>query len=131
MKRGMIINGMRHLSPKESLEEIREGAILVDLRNEDLVGMKAFDVENTIHCRYYEFEKHFQDLPTDKDLILADSVGLRSKECVQVLLDHGYTQVANLAGGIMDWERDGLPIIRNRGKELNGPCLCMLKPGRH
>jgi rhodanese-related sulfurtransferase len=127
----MIINGMRHLSPKESLEEIKEGAILVDLRNEDLVGMKAFDVENTIHCLYHEFEKHFQDLPTDKDLILADSVGLRSKECVQVLLDHGYTRVANLAGGIMDWERDGLPIIRNRGKELNGPCMCMLKPGRH
>jgi rhodanese-related sulfurtransferase len=131
MERGMLINGMRHLSPTESLEAIKEGAILVDLRNEDLVNMKAFAVEGIIYCPYRDFEKNYSVIPADKTVILADSVGLRSKECVQVLLDHGYTLVANMAGGIMDWEKDGLPLDRDRKKDLNGPCMCMLRPGKH
>lgn len=128
MKRGMIINGMRHLGPKESLEEIREGAILVDVRPEALTWMKSFDVEGVIYCPHEEFSKHFDLIPKDKPVILADAVGLRSKECVEILMKNGYENVANMAGGITDWEQDGLPLLKNKGRELNGPCLCMLRP---
>ena len=124
----MIINGMRHLSPKESFEEIREGAILVDVRPEALTWMKSFDVEGVIYCPHTEFAKHFDLIPKDKPVILADAVGLRSKECVEKLMKNGYEKVSNLSGGITDWEHDGLPLLKDKGKELNGPCLCMLRP---
>lgn len=128
---GMVINGMRHLSATESVEAIKNGALLVDVRPEPLVNIKAFAVEGIIFCPYFEFEKDHAVIPKDKPVILADAAGLRSKECVKILQDKGYKLVANMAGGIMDWERDGLPVIKNPGKELNGPCLCMLRPGRH
>jgi len=128
--RGMLINGMRHLSPTETVEAIKEGAILVDVRPEPLVNIKAFAVEGIIYCSYQDFEENINIIPSDKPVILADAAGLRSKECVKILLERGYTLVANMAGGIMDWERDGLPLVKNPGKELNGPCLCMLRPGR-
>jgi rhodanese-related sulfurtransferase len=130
-KRGLVSNGMRHLSATEAVETIREGAILVDVRPEPLVAIKAFAVEGMIYCPYFDFEENLGMIPKDKPVILADAAGLRSKECLQILINKGYMQAANLAGGIMDWERDGFPVIKNPGRELNGPCLCMLRPGRH
>jgi hydroxyacylglutathione hydrolase len=124
----MVINGIRHLSPRESLEAIKDGAILVDVRPEVLTWMKTFDVEGIIYCPHIEFVKHFENIPRDKAVILADAVGLRSKECIEILMKNGYRQVANMSGGIMDWEQDGLPLLKDRGRELNGPCLCMLRP---
>ena len=40
--KGMVIQGLRFLGPKEALASLQEGALLVDLRTEDLVEMKAF-----------------------------------------------------------------------------------------
>jgi sulfur dioxygenase len=127
-KHGMIINGIRHLSPTESLETLKEGAILVDVRPEALTWMKVFDIKGIIYCPHLEFKKHFKLIPKEKTVILADAVGLRSKECVEILLKNGYDKVANMAGGITDWEHDGLPLLKDKGRELNGPCLCMLRP---
>jgi len=130
-KWGMVSGGMRHLSATEAADAIKQGAILVDVRPEPLVAIKAFAVEGIIFCPYFDFEENLGTIPLDKPVILADAAGLRSKECLQILINKGYTHTANLAGGIMDWERDGFPVIKNPGKELNGPCLCMLRPGRH
>ena len=126
--RGMVIAGIRYLSPRESLEAIKTGVILVDVRPEALTWMKAFNVEGIIYCPHLEFSKHFNNIPKDKAVILADAVGLRSKECVEILLNNGFMNVASMAGGITDWEQDGLPLIKDKGRELNGPCLCMLRP---
>lgn len=120
-----------HLSPKESLEAIREGALLVDVRPEPLTWIKTFDVDEIIYCPHQQFSSHYDKIPRDRDIILADSVGLRSKECVEILMKNGYIKVANMAGGITDWEHDGLPILKEKGRELNGPCLCMLRPKKH
>jgi rhodanese-related sulfurtransferase len=126
--KGMVIGGIRHMSPRETLEAIESGAILVDVRPPLQLMMKAFDVEGIIYCSHLEFKTSFSCIPKDRPVILADAVGLRSKECVNILLENGYRQVASMAGGIVDWEQDGLPLLKNPGSQLNGPCLCMLKP---
>ena len=61
-------------------------------------------------------------------LIFADSGGLRSKEAVVLLKDKGYKKIANMAGGIVEWERDGLPLKTNVEERLSGSCMCQLKP---
>jgi 3-mercaptopyruvate sulfurtransferase SseA len=40
---------------------------------------------------------------------------------------HGYKNVANLAGGIVDWEKDGLPVSTDVTARLSGSCMCQLK----
>ncbi len=40
---------------------------------------------------------------------------------------HGYENVANMAGGIVDWERDGLPLTTDISNRLSGSCMCQLK----
>jgi hypothetical protein len=58
---------------------------------------------------------------------VADAVGLRSKEIVQFLIEHGYTLIANMAGGITDWEKDNLPMIVDNHQRLTGSCMCQLR----
>jgi len=42
--------------------------------------------------------------------------------------DKGFKQIANMAGGIVDWEHDGLPLITDISQRLSGSCMCQLKP---
>ncbi len=127
---GMVINGIRHLSPKEAAEALKLGAVLVDVRPPLQLMMKSFDVEKIIYCSHTDFKSGYSCIPKDKPVILADAVGLRSQECTKILIENGYSQVASMAGGIMDWEHDGLPLLKNPGSQLNGPCMCQLRPPR-
>jgi rhodanese-related sulfurtransferase len=125
--KGIKINGITHLSPKEAFELLNSEVILVDVREEYMIGYKKFDVQQIIYIPYSECTHSLARIPKDKALIIADSYGLRSKEIVIKLINNGYTEVANLNGGIIDWERDGLPLNVNKKEELNGPCPCQLK----
>ena len=127
-KLGFRIGEIWHFSPREALEAARNGAIFVDVRQKYESGFKAFDVENIIYMDHTEIEKRYQELPGKMFLIIADSVGLHSKEVVSFLQTKGFNQLANLNGGICDWERDGLPMIMDVNQRLSGACACMLKP---
>jgi hypothetical protein len=45
-----------------------------------------------------------------------------------LLKEKGFSKIANMAGGIVDWEHDGLPIKTNVEERLSGSCICQLKP---
>lgn len=86
-----------------------------------------FKVAKLFYLSYSELEQHYQDLPKEVPLIFADAVGLKSRESVLFMNAHGYENVANMAGGIVDWERDGLPINTDITARLSGSCICQLK----
>jgi rhodanese-related sulfurtransferase len=74
--------------------------------------------------------QNYKSLPIDVPVIVADSVGLRSHEAMIFLRNKGFGNIANLAGGIVDWERDGLPLKRDITEQLDRSCICQLRP-RH
>ena len=86
-----------------------------------------FNVDKVLYLPYSELEKSYKDLPNDQSLIFADAVGLKSREGVLFMNAHGYENVANMVGGIVDWERDGLPINTDLTARLSGSCMCQLK----
>jgi len=73
-------------------------------------------------------EQDYVNLPRSMPLIVADSVGLRSHEVMEFLLTRGFANVANLAGGIVEWEQDGLPLKTDITEQLSGSCVCQLRP---
>ena len=127
-KYGFVIDNIRHLSPREAFECIQKGAVLVDVREEFETRYKQYDVQETMFCPFKKMEELYMLLPKEKPLIIACSVGLSSKKAVEFLLQKEYANIANLAGGIVEWERDGLPIVTNKNEELSGSCLCRLRP---
>jgi rhodanese-related sulfurtransferase len=50
-------------------------------------------------------------LPMDRPLIIHCASGKRSQVAAEFLSRHGYGDVSNLEGGILAWQRAGLPTL--------------------
>jgi sulfur dioxygenase len=125
---GFISCGILNISPREAYELCVKGAVIVDVREPYLNNFKNFDVPEIIFFPISRLVQKLSELPQDKYLIFADTVGLRSKEAVILLKDKGFVNIANMAGGIVDWDRDGLPLKTYIEERLSGSCMCQLKP---
>ena len=125
-KYGFVINGLRHVSGKECLDILKEEGYMLDVRP-DFELTKLMNIEHMLYYPYDEIRDHYQDLPRDTWLILADAVGLRSKEIAIFLKERGFTKILHLAGGVVEWERDGLPVTLDKSRRLSGSCMCQLK----
>jgi rhodanese-related sulfurtransferase len=58
------------------------------------------------------FVERMHELPKDRPLLMLCASGNRSSAATAHLLRNGWTDVANVAGGIQAWERAGLPVSR-------------------
>jgi rhodanese-related sulfurtransferase len=127
--KGFISSGFLNLTPLEAYSEATEGdAIIVDVREERLTGYKCFNVPRVIYLPKSRILEEYTDLPADIPLIIADSVGLRSQEVMEILIEKRFSNIANLAGGIVEWEHDGLPLKIDISEQLDGSCVCQLRP---
>lgn len=120
--------GIINLTPKDAYALAEDGnAIIVDVREESFTAYKQFDVPKVIYCSVSTLIDNMEVIPKDIAVILADSTGIHSHEAFIMLKDAGYANIANLAGGIVEWERDGLPIKIDFTEQLDGSCTCQLK----
>ena len=117
--------GLHHISGKDYLS-MPENTVILDVRPLYELG-KLFGTDHVIYCPYDEIEANLELIPNDRDVVIADSVGLRSKEVAALLQKKGFKNIHNLAGGIVDWERDGLPVNTDKSRILTGSCMCQLK----
>jgi rhodanese-related sulfurtransferase len=124
---GFIAHEVLNLTPAESYAQCEKGAKIVDVREEYMNSFKMFNVDSLVCLPYSELEQLYTELPKDKLLIFADAVGLKSREGVLFMKAHGYENAANMAGGMVDWERDGLPVTTDPSNRLSGSCMCQLK----
>jgi len=124
---GFYAHGVLNLTPYESFELCKKGAIIVDVRESYMNNFKMFKVDSVLYLPYSDLLNSYQQLPSDTPLIIADSVGLKSRESVLFLRQAGFENVANMSGGIVDWERDGLPLTTDITARLSGSCMCQLK----
>jgi rhodanese-related sulfurtransferase len=126
--KGLLINNIVQLSPKEAYVALLNGAVAVDIREDYELDYKLLDVPECIFISNSKFKDEYEILSKTKPVIIVDSVGLRSKEAVIYLQEKGFTNIANLNGGIVDWDKDSLPMKVDKYAELSGSCACMLKP---
>lgn len=126
--RGMLVNGVTFLTPREAMEAIREGAVLVDLRIEELIEMKAFPVPESIAIPHRELASQVERLPKDRLVILADASGVYVRPAAALLEARGFRQVVALNGGMLAWEDAGLPVNTDPDALLQGACPCRLRP---
>ena len=127
--KGFESGGMLNLTPRQALTLCQKGAILIDVREEYMNRFKMFDVPQFIYCPFSILEETYLHLPLGKPMIIADSTGIHSKEAVTFLQERGLgSLIANLAGGLVEWERDELPLIIDKTEQLSGSCMCQLRP---
>ena len=71
------------------------------------VGYRSFDLA--------QFQAAFPDRKTE--IVVYCSVGVRSENIGEKLLEAGYTEVKNLYGGIFEWKNQGLPVYTLEGTQ--------------
>ncbi|MBP7848940.1 MAG: hypothetical protein KA053_01565 [Lentimicrobiaceae bacterium] len=126
-KRGLYRGDLHHLSPSEAFDCCMEGAVLVDVREDYMGRYKAPDVPLLMHLPCSTLSLCHTGLPKDTLLILADVAGLRSREACQTLRQLGYTQISNMAGGLVEWERAGLPLKVDKSETPTDQVIMNLK----
>jgi rhodanese-related sulfurtransferase len=101
---------VREISVNETLERIREGANLIDVR-EDNEFEKAHAAGATHMGRGIIERDIVQTFPEkDTELILYCGGGYRSALAADMLQKMGYTNVWSMAGGWKAWQESGAPI---------------------
>jgi rhodanese-related sulfurtransferase len=100
----------REVCPTTTRRLLAEGALLVDVRERAEVARMAFDVPALVQMPLSEFERRFDELPRDRPLVLACESGPRSLKATYFLMFQGFTDVANMDGGLTKWARKGFPV---------------------
>lgn len=116
------------ISSVDAFKACELGAILLDIRDEDFTLYKQFAVPELLYLPLNNAQdKIIENLPKDRWIIVADAAGNLSRDFSLKLLKAGYSKITILSGGIVDWERIGLPISKDSKQEMSGSCVCQLK----
>jgi rhodanese-related sulfurtransferase len=99
---------------READKRRREGAgarpLIVDVREPN--EFADVRLEGVALVPMSTFATRFEELPKDRPLLLMCAAGNRSAAATAHLMRNGWTDVTNVAGGITEWERAGLPVVR-------------------
>ena len=104
------MNNTQEVSPMTAFSMIQKGAILVDVREANEVARKSFDVSDVMLISLSAIKKRFQEIPVDREVIIACNLGNRSMMALRFLMSQGYSKAVNMQHGIVRWEKDGLPL---------------------
>ena len=104
---------VKEICPTTTQEWIKEGALLVDVRENDEVAELAYDVPNIMHIPLTQFEERFQEIPKDKKVVMVCKGGGRSLRAAGFLVNHGYENVVNIQHGMIRWAEKGFPTKGN------------------
>jgi len=121
-------HGVFNLTPRLCYEMcIKNELMILDCRESYMTRFKMFGVDSVVYIPFSILQERFKELPDNIMLVVADSAGLKSREAVLFLIGKGFKNVVNMAGGFIEWERDGLPVTTNTRFRLSGSCMCQIK----
>ncbi len=103
---------VREVTTAEALQMMEQGAIFVDVRETDEVAAIAYPVAGVVNIPSSTLQDRQAEVPKSGKVILACASGYRSGEAVKQLSAQGHDNLYSLKGGIVQWQRDGQPVVR-------------------
>lgn len=124
---GFISGGIRNVAPREAYLLCLKGALLIDLRRPYMTAFKVPEVPRLKLLPFGQLKEDLHMLDKHAVILCIDSVGLNSHDAWLILHAAGFTRIANVAGGIVEWERENLPMTVDYNEMLTGSCACQLR----
>jgi rhodanese-related sulfurtransferase len=81
--------------------------LLVDVRERH--ELEVIRAQGVVHLPMSTFAEGWSALPRDRPLMFICATGRRSLVAAAYLQQNGYDDVANVAGGTVEWRKRGLP----------------------
>ena len=103
---------IKEISANEANELLTEGAMLLDVREEDEIQQEAFVHDEVLNIPFSIFDENYDELPRDQKIVVACHLGIRSLRVAQFLVIQGWDEanIFSLEGGIEAWQQAGLPV---------------------
>lgn len=103
---------LRNIAPVEAWQLIQERGdlLILDIRTPEERARGA--IADSTLVSVWDIAYNRVQIPADKPLLLFCATGGRSLLAGQLLARRGHREVFNLAGGIVDWHKQGLPIVQ-------------------
>jgi rhodanese-related sulfurtransferase len=89
---------------------LKEGALLVDVREDWEILEARVEQAEVIHIPLMELPQRHDEIPRDRTVLFFCRSGSRSWHAARFLLQAGHRDVLNVRGGIIAWEHAGLPV---------------------
>lgn len=98
--------GVPAVTAREAHERVRQGALLLDVRERDERARAAVPGARAIALG--ELPQRWQSLPKEREIVVLCASGARSARAAAFLSRQGM-RAANIRGGLRAWQRAGLP----------------------
>jgi len=109
IKKALLKRSIKHYSPVDASQKLKRGnnTVLLDVRT--FKERKSESIKGSFHIPLPEITSRTSELKKfkDREIICFCRTGSRSLNAASKLKKHGFT-VANLRGGIMQWNAVGL-----------------------
>jgi len=92
----------------EAIERVAGGALLIDVREQD--EWDAGHITGATLIPSSQLQSRWQEIPTDKTVIVYCRSGNRSNAATDFLKQQGLNNVHNMLGGVVAWEAAGLAL---------------------
>ncbi|HEY9087985.1 MAG TPA: rhodanese-like domain-containing protein [Anaerolineaceae bacterium] len=85
-----------------------QGAYVLDVREQE--EWNALHIPDATLIPLGQLSSRLSELPKDQEIVVVCRSGNRSAQGRDILLDAGFTNVTSMAGGMNQWQAQGLPI---------------------
>lgn len=97
------------VAPQKAKELQDQGAVLIDVRESH--EYRSGHAPGAKHIALGAIERRFKEIPKERQILVICQSGMRSAQAAKMLATNGY-QVVNVSGGMANWQRSGLKVIR-------------------
>lgn len=105
---GMNDPEIPEIDVQEARRRLEAGAVLVDVREQDEHAEVRTDEARLVPMSVF-VERYEDEVPKDREVLVVCRSGGRSARVTGFLRQQGFDAV-NVAGGMVAWEEEGLPV---------------------
>ena len=118
-----VTDGQGHIPAVEDISSAQANRLIADNKeNPDFVILdirtpqeyRQGHISGSVNLDFYspDFEHSIMNLDKDKILLIYCRSGNRSGRALGILEGKGFSRVYHLSNGIIEWSREGLPLVR-------------------
>lgn len=97
------------VAPQKAKEMQDAGAVLIDVRESH--EYKAGHAPGAKLISLGVLERRLKEIPLEREVLVICQSGARSEQAAKLLSSNGY-KVTNVSGGMVNWQRAGMRVIR-------------------
>ncbi|MBI5460478.1 rhodanese-like domain-containing protein [Methanobacterium sp.] len=104
-----------NITPQDAFKLIKENIdnpdfVLLDVRTPGEFSESHIEGAILLNYQSPDFRNKVQELDKNKTYLVYCRSGMRSSGCASTMNALGFENIYNISGGIMEWQRQGLPL---------------------